>query len=224
MKPLHLIAALALPLMVASCHKPVAENSSDSPAPAPAAETTPAPVTVKATPVPATPAPVAAVPTPAGTPELAPPGVYYLLAATKIETADGIFGLPPGAGLKRIRPGTYLSSNGEVQLRDDQVTNDMALARKAKQQDEAVQIALKNRIAQEKAAAQAAAQRAAVAPPQSNTSANSAPPPSSGFSSTPRPSGGTSLDKQQYDNSRTILYDGHGKAYWKDSTGGRHYL
>jgi len=153
MKVTSIIAsgALLLPIL-AGCQK--TSTADDSPPPAPA---TPAP---SAPTIPA--APIA---------EFAPPGVFYLIAPARIETADGIVGLNPGTGLKLVRPGVYLSPSGEVSLRDDQVTNNVTLARQVLAADQSSQAALRNSLAamarqanlqRQAAAAQSAATNAAA--------------------------------------------------------------
>lgn len=139
-----LIAGLLLPGL-AGCQKPAVVET-----PPPEIPATPLP----ATPPPAT--PVAIATPPPATPPLAPPGVFYLLEATRIETADGVIGLKPGTGLKLVRAGVYLSPYGEVNLREEQVTNDMGLARSTLSADQNAQAALK-------ASLQAQAQQAADA-------------------------------------------------------------
>lgn len=130
-------------LAFASCEKKVVE----APPPPPP------------TPIPATPAPVVVATPPPATPELAPPGVFYLVEAARIETNDGIIGLKPGTGVKLVRPGVYLSPQGEVQLRDDQITNDMGFARRvlmaSRQAESATQAAVA--VASQEANAQQAA-------------------------------------------------------------------
>src|SRR5687767_1233221 len=94
-----LIAMMALAF--ASCSKPttpatVTETAPAAPEPAP---TTPV-ETISQTPPAAAPAPSESAPAP----ELAPEGVFYLLAAARVETGAGVHGLPPGTGVKLIRP------------------------------------------------------------------------------------------------------------------------
>jgi hypothetical protein len=128
-----------------------------------------------ATPAPksATPAPQPVVvatppPAPAATPapELAPPGVFYLVTSVSVETSDGILGLKPGQLLREVRPGVYRADNNEVTLRPDQVTNDLVIARSVARQDQLNQAAI-----QQRSAALAAVQPTASAP-----SSNGLPP------------------------------------------------
>lgn len=120
---------------------------------------------VAATPVPPPPPPVAPIAEATPAPELAPPGVFYLIAAVSIETTDGILGLKPGQPLRQIRPGVYQAGTNEVSLRPDQVTNDMALARRLMTQDQRVQAALRQRLAAQAPPAPATAPGAVSPPP-----------------------------------------------------------
>lgn len=103
----------------------------------------PAPLAV-ATPEPEPPPTAAAAPAPAATPapELAPEGVFYLITAARIETSSGVHGLPPGTGVKRVREGIYLTPAGELPLAAEQLTNDLAVARSARNAALANQAAL----------------------------------------------------------------------------------
>jgi hypothetical protein len=53
-----------------------------------------------------------------------------------VENNDGITGLPPGTGVKLVKPGVYLTPSGEMPLDDKVLTNDLDIARRA--QDEGV--------------------------------------------------------------------------------------
>jgi len=144
--------------------KDVAEETpaEEAPAATPAPKATPEstkPVAVATpTPPPATPAP-----------ELAPPGVFYLITAVSVETSDGILGLKPGQLLKEVRPGVYRADTNEVTLRPDQVTNDMAVARRFAAQDQLNQAAIQQRLAPTSSAPSATSASTANRP--------SAPPP-----------------------------------------------
>ena len=61
-------------------------------------------------------------------------------------------GLPPGTGVKLVREGVYLTPAGEVSLRPEQITNNLAVARQARDADRAAQAALTARSAQMPAA------------------------------------------------------------------------
>ena len=144
------LAGIGLVIGLAGCKKnEVTDQPAEAPSVATPAPSAPAPApTVSAPPVsapaPATPAPVVQA-TPA--PQLAPPGVFYLVKAVSIETSDGILGLKPGQLLREIRPGVYRADTNEVTLRPEQVTNDMGLARRLMTQDQAVQTALRQQLA-----------------------------------------------------------------------------
>jgi hypothetical protein len=144
--------------------KDVAE---ETPEEAPA---TPAPTA--ATPEPTKPVAVATPPPATPAPELAPPGVFYLITAVSVETSDGILGLKPGQLLKEVRPGVYRADTNEVTLRPDQVTNDMAVARRFAAQDQRNQAAIQQRLA---ASAPAPSASSATGTP-STESRSSAPP------------------------------------------------
>lgn len=112
--------------------------------------TPPAATPTVATPPPATPEPkpvVVATPPPSTpAPELAPPGVFYLITSVSVETSDGILGLKPGQLLREVRTGVYRADNNEVTLRPDQVTNDMAVARRLAAQDQRNQEVIQQRL------------------------------------------------------------------------------
>jgi hypothetical protein len=133
-------------LACASCSKPIATETEEVQQPVP-------PATPSAEPPPAPePASASAPPAPAP-PQLAPEGVFYLIAAARVETDSGVHGLPPGTGVKRVRPGIYLTPYGEVPLADAQLTNDMNVARAARDAAMSEQAALRNRSAADAAAA-----------------------------------------------------------------------
>lgn len=145
-----ILTAALVALAFASCQKPTAEiqrTDDVSATPVPAPVSTPAPPAVIAT----------APPTAPPSPELAPPGIFYLLAAVRVETDSGVTGLPPGTGVKFVREGIYLSSAGEVALRPDQITNNLATARQARDAERLKQVALRTEGASQVAQAPAAA-------------------------------------------------------------------
>ena len=204
---IHIMTA-TLALAFASCQKPIASNDEPSPV-----ESTPRP----ATPEPATPAPppppvaVATPPAPPA-PQLAPPGVFYLLSAARVETSDGIRGLPPGTGVKLVRPGIYLTPAGEAALRDDQVTNNMTLARQVRDADLAAQERVKRGLGAQAAIAEAA-QAARDAMPAIT------PSPSASPVTAPMVPKSTALD------SPTIGAKGAAKSsvHWNKDVNGREY-
>jgi len=137
--------AICLAVGLSACKKPVATEPEEPPAATP----TPPPVVAVATPTPpavvvATPAPPESTPS---APELAPPGVFYLIVAARVETKNGIMGLPPGTGVKLVRPGIYLTPAGEVPLSAEQMTNDLVVARRVAAADKNKQAALRQQIA-----------------------------------------------------------------------------
>jgi len=212
MKLIGMTALLALAF--ASCQKPIAKNEEPK-----LAESTPLPATPIPTPI-ATPVAMAvATPQPATpAPRLAPEGIYYLIVAVKVETKDGIVGLPPGTGVKLVRPGVYLTPLGEMSLTSAQLTNDMDVAREARDTDHARQGALQKRLADEAAATRTvkAAQNVVPVTP---------PPPASDSG---RPAGAldraTSGLNQTHDATKDHTgVDAQGRTYWIDVFGKHHY-
>ena len=74
--------------------------------------------------------------------ELAPDGIVYLLVRVRMETDSGIISLPPGTGLKLIRPGVYTDGLHELTLTAEQVSNDVETAREAKRADAAKEVVI----------------------------------------------------------------------------------
>ena len=104
---------------------------------APASEPTPAP------------SPAVAVTAPTTTPaprQAMPDGVFVVVKPASVETPDGILGVKPGDVVKATaEAGVYLfNDSAKVALRADQVTNDVATARAAIANDQAMQTALKS--------------------------------------------------------------------------------
>jgi len=85
--------------------------------------TEPEPVAVD----PSTPAPETPPPR-----HLAPEGVFYLTTWVKAENKDGITGLPPGTEVKLVKPGIYRTPGGEMPLDENKITNDLDIARRAR--------------------------------------------------------------------------------------------
>lgn len=138
---LVIVAALAF----AGCSKPSSTQTEDEQSPAPS---TPAGTTAKKESPPAPPASKeTAPPSPAtaNTPpsDLAPEGVYYVVSNVRVETSAGVQVLLPGTGVRKIRPGVYLTPLGEAQLAQNQVTNIISVARAARDASQAEQAALK---------------------------------------------------------------------------------
>jgi hypothetical protein len=159
MKLIALAAIVALAF--AGCEKKQEVALTEEPSP-------PIETPIPTTPPPATPPPA----TPA--PELAPEGVFYLVTSARVETTDGIRGLPPGTGVKLVREGIYLTPVGEVPLDPSQLTNDMQRARQARDADRAAQADVKARALADKAAADSAARIAATPLPLATQSAATA--------------------------------------------------
>ena len=129
------IAATFLSISLVGCNKstpdqPITKTEQPS-VPPPPAIATPAPLVVapKATPPPATPEPN----------YLAPEGVFYLTAANSVETSDGVTGLPPGTRAVKQADGRYLANGHIIELRPDQVTNDLRVANHVAGRDQATQ-------------------------------------------------------------------------------------
>jgi hypothetical protein len=165
----------------AACDKPIAnEDQPDAELPV-VAQSTPA-ATPVATPSVATPEPN----------YFAPPGVYYLVATSSVETPEGIVGLAPGTRLQKVAPGKYTAAGHQLELRDSQVTNDTRIAQRVAGADQAAQAAL--RQAMQSAAAQAANAARANAPTAPSATPNTIVAVGQPSRSTvPRPGVGSSL-------------------------------
>lgn len=101
---------------LAACSKKTAESA---PEPAePAAVITPQPKPVAA---------VAATPTPAPQ-RLAPTGTFFLLVKKSAVTSDGIIGFKPGTTLKQEADGSFTAEGHKLNLRPNEITNDLDLA------------------------------------------------------------------------------------------------
>ena len=163
---------------------------------------TPAPIVAAATPRPAPPV-APATPTP---PELAPPGVFFLLGKASIETPDGITGLRPGTRVQRTGPGEYTDAEGhKLTLAANQVTNDLRVVRHILGADASEQKALRQLINQR---APGPAEAPATAAPGSTAPA-----------ATPRPAGSLG-SKGALGSSHTRVRDGY---YWElDANGNWH--
>ncbi|MDB6174321.1 MAG: hypothetical protein JWL59_3632 [Chthoniobacteraceae bacterium] len=89
------------------------------------------------------PTPPVAVATPAPN-YFAPEGVYFLLAATSVETEDGIVGFKPGSEALKQANGKYRVGEHEIELRPDQLTNDLRIAGSLANADAAAQAAIRS--------------------------------------------------------------------------------
>jgi hypothetical protein len=210
--PLLLAAAL---LGLASCKKPAVDV---------AVEPEPVPVAA-ATPAPATPPPIKPLAAITPVPELlAPPGIYFLIQKASIVTDDGIIGLKPGQGLRQVSPGTYEANGQTVQLRDDQVTNNLRIARKFAAADAASQTALRQALHPPPPKAPAAtpvAVAVSATPPQPS----SRPPSAQGtlLSGGSRLGAGTGVADPETANRKNVKLDSSGRYYWRDSRGAIRY-
>jgi hypothetical protein len=229
MKVISLIAGMFLPILIAGCSKTNTTTENDTPSASPdAAPAQPAsPATPAAAPVASTAptAPASGVPTPR---ELAPPGVFYLVETARIETTDGISGLPPGTGVKLLHDDVYLTPAGEARLRPDQITNDMALARAARNADRAAQAAAQARIAADGAVITARERADATGPGTAQPQA-AADAPATTPTATPAPLG-SSLSRPQdvlnstHSSTKDKVYNDSQGTYWKDVYGRKHYF
>lgn len=128
----HIMIAL-IGLSIAGCQKPVAVEE--------AADFTRLPAELEVTPPMATPLPVPVVPKayveppPPDVQTKAPDGIFFLLIHKSVMTTDGITGFPLGTQVKLIRPGIYSADGQELELRETEVTNDLAMARSIRHLD-----------------------------------------------------------------------------------------
>jgi hypothetical protein len=222
-------------LLFVACQKPTPKVEAPL-----VAEVSPAPSVVSAKVVPAEkPQPEVADQKPADgpvnaaapvAPELAPPGVFYLVSEVRLETDSGITGLPPGTGVKLLHDDVYLTPAGEAHLTAEQLTNNLAVARTARDADRATQTAAQARIANEGAVAnaRARAEAAAVAgqladaPSSVTTSPNTATPAPS--YSNPLNRATDPLNTTHTSTKDKVYKDAAGRLYWKDIYGKAHYF
>jgi hypothetical protein len=237
MKTIPRIAGLFLPIVLGACHKPAAENDAspaDTPAPVAIVKSAPASTAPAATPL-AINQPAATIHAPAAAPrELAPAGVFYLLAAARIETDSGVTGLPPGTGVKLLHDDLYLTPAGQAHLRADQLTNDMTLARqalaseRARQAGAAARVAADGKIIDARNRAETTGSTpapwllsnqppapSATAPPAPNALA---PPASNGSAFT------NTLNSTHSSTKDKVYKDQYGREYWKDTQGHIQYF
>ena len=215
--PLALLALVASIGSLASCKKPDAETAAEpEPQALPAAP--PAPT---ATPAPATPIAVA---TPLPDP-LAPPGIFFLLQKASITTDDGIVGLKPGQGLRQVGPGTYEVNGQTVQLRNDQVTNNLRIARQYAAADAATQAALRQAMQPPppRAPAPSTTTVSISATPTPRPISRPAAVPTTALSGGPRLGAGTGAADPETANRRNVKVDSSGRHYWRDSRGNTRY-
>ncbi len=180
--------------------------------PEPLAPATPSPV---ATPPPA---PPLAATTPVPDP-LAPPGVFYLLQKASITTGEGIVGLKPGQLLREVSPGTYEVNGYTIELPDQQVTNNLRIARQFAAAAVATQAALRPTL-QPKTPTAPATDTPAAAPVAASRPAAAQ---SNSLSSGPRLGAGTGRADPETSNRKNVRVDSAGRQYWRDSRGGIRY-
>ena len=126
MKMLHVLLGVVGILSLGSCRKAPVANLTPEPQ---------SPVSAAATPEPSA-TPYDAEPASAG---VVPQGAWFLRDTVSAQTANGLVTFPPGTRLQQGSPNTYTAQGHTLTLRDDQVTNDPALARDAQGTDKAVQ-------------------------------------------------------------------------------------
>jgi cytoskeletal protein RodZ len=156
----------------------------------------------------ATPPPPSATAEPEG-PQFAPEGVFFLVAAKSIETADGIVGFPAGTEVRKQEDGTFLAGRQPLGLRPDEVTNDLRVVRRIAALNQAAQTARAAQLAaQEKARHEAAerAKKAAASKAKAQASAVAAATPAP-----PKPLGSV------MDRPTQRVKDGY---YWKRNAAG----
>jgi hypothetical protein len=165
-----------------------------------------------------------AVATPAPDP-LAPPGIFFLVQKASITTDDGIIGLKPGQGLRLVTAGTYEADGQTVRLRDDQVTNNLRLARQAAAADAASQAALRQALPlpASRPPTPAPGLAASSATPIPTPVPRSAATPAKSLSGGTKLGAGTGLADPETMNRRNIKVDSSGRKYWRDSHGAFRY-
>lgn len=202
-------------LAFTSCKRPTPEVTS-APEPLPAAT----PIAV-ATPAPFTPIAVA---TPSPDP-LAPPGIFFLIQKASITTDEGIIGLKPGQGVRQVSPGHYEVHGQTIELRDDQVTNNLRIARQFATADAATQAAWQKALRTPHSAA-------TTGPANSSAAASTSTPPpitrtftpqSTALTSGSRLGAGTGTADPETANRKNTRVDTSGRQYWRDSRGNIRY-
>lgn len=158
-------------VVLGGCSKKTVETEPAPASPVPIAVATPQPaIPARATPVPAT--PVAK--------RLAPDGTYFLLVKKSAETADGVLGFKPGAMVRKGADGSYTAEGHKLDVKANEITNDLDLAASYAGADAQRQAALR----------QAAA---ATTPPPSSQASTSTRASSSSSSSSPSASSGLDM-------------------------------
>ena len=169
-----LSGAVAVSLLMASCSKlstSSEENTSDESVPIPS---TPVPASTP----PSSEAIAAAAPTPAPK-RLAPDGTFFLLAKKSMETDAGIVGLSPGTRVTRRADGKFLADGSVLELKPNEMTNDLDLAGRAAGADAQAQAAIRQTLAARATAANTGndvPSSRTTAPAPAVSSGNAAPP------------------------------------------------
>jgi hypothetical protein len=158
--------------------------------------------------------------------QIAPPGVYFLLAQTSIVTDDGVTGLKAGTRLELKSPGEYIDGAGRVlRLGADQVTNKLPIVARTAQIDGNADVAEREGIAQP---APPPSGPPVAVPPQP-TVRPTRPNPLSPFARPATPSGekptfgSGPLGATHSSDTHNIKVDSGGR-YWTDIRGRKHYL
>lgn len=161
--PAICVVSSALALLLTSCSKPKTVDLTPTEPPAEPA----------ATPSPATPKPVViATPTPAAK-RLAPEGVFFLVRSKSVETSDGIIGLKPGTAVMKQPDGSFLAGTQKVELRPDEITNDLDVAARVAGADAQRQAAVRQAGAAQAALAAQPTPASAAKPATSSSSSTS---------------------------------------------------
>ncbi len=214
------MAGLTALLTAAGCEKKTADEEESPPAAEPPPRTAQAPAAATlptATPEPAT---AAATPEP---PQLAPPGTFFLLAKTSVETAEGIHGMPPGTELHLVAPGLYEDAEKHrVTLTDSQVTNDLRVAQRSRGADANAQAALA-RAAQARALAERARQTQRANEIAANPALAQPAPPAAATTPLGSSLGKSTLNETHSATKGKVYYNAAGTPYWRDAKGRERY-
>lgn len=129
-------------LSIAGCQKPVAVEEAQEIAP------TQNVILLAATPTPVPARPKTWVePPPPEVRTTLPEGVFALRFHKSVVTDEGITGFPPGTLVSLVRPGVFAVDGRELELKPDEVTNDLAFARSLRHLDIRNQAVIRRRVA-----------------------------------------------------------------------------
>jgi hypothetical protein len=109
-------------------------------------------------------------------PQFAPAGVFYLVASVSVETTDGIIGLKPGTQVIKQDDGSFDASGRKLQLRPEQITNDLQLVRRITEAERAAQPAVRSTTAAPRPVNPAPGLRPATPAPRTTASVTPVPP------------------------------------------------